>query len=166
MCTNIHGQQRIIPNDFGDPLIFPLELRFCLKCLYSIGWVTTPFGTDIHGPLKMNSSDFADPLTFHLSPSSGDRYISHQVLISCGLGMPRDPPGGVRKRCWGEGCLDYLTWPAVSVTRPQISRWTDGWTIIRSKLMTFSIRFVVLLSFAVPLLFNLGIIITLSTYLS
>lgn len=31
-----------------------VTIRFCVSCLYSIGWITPTFGTDIHVLLKMN----------------------------------------------------------------------------------------------------------------
>ncbi len=71
-CTDIHGAQKMNPNDFGDPMNFPLAPWcgcFDWNVLTTFGWISIK-STHIHGSLRMNSNNFDDPLTFYLAWSS------------------------------------------------------------------------------------------------
>ncbi len=58
-CKDIHGSQRMSPNDFNDPFFF--SSRF--KCLNDY-WIVIKKSH----PSRMNCNNFGDPLTFHLTP--------------------------------------------------------------------------------------------------
>ncbi len=77
--ADIHGSQRMNPNDFGDHLTFPpappMGQSFHLR---------TRFYINNYGSQMMYPNNFGDSLTFHLVPSSSQIPISPTLwFITC-----------------------------------------------------------------------------------
>ena len=49
LCKDIHGSQRLRPNDLGDLD----EVDFLKNILATFGWIAMKFGLDIHILLRM-----------------------------------------------------------------------------------------------------------------
>ncbi len=78
---DIHGSQRMNPNDFIDPLTFPVAPLLGWHFWLSTGWISIKVCAHIRVPFGMKCNDFGDPLIFHVAPLWDQNFILPSTLI-------------------------------------------------------------------------------------